>query len=158
MSKAFPVAKDLFLQSADTEFQFRLKPPPAGKFLKTPKVKGTLNGEAVEFPQTSSKGWTEPGNTLYYLWLTLADGRTGWITSDPETPFVDGFDLTTVEGQTKRTDPPRSLMLGETAPETRRLSGFKASWAMKKSAEPVVESTETPAEGEQPKKSKKAKK
>ena len=155
MSKAFPVAKDVFIKNATTgvDHQFRLKPPPTGKFAKTPKVACYLDGNAVSFPQTSSKGWTAPGATLYYLWLELADGRTGWVTSELETPFVDGMEFTVAEGQATRTDPKRALLDGADSPEVRRLAGFKAAWAAKQAANPEPVATE----GEKPKKAKKSK-
>jgi len=155
MSKAFPVAKDVFIKNATTgvEHQFRLKPPPQGKFAKTPKIACSLDGVSTEFPQTSSKGWTAPGATLYYLWLTLADGRTGWITSEPESPFLPGMELTVAEGQATRTDPKRALLEGEASPEYRRLSGFKATWDAKKAANPAP----APVEGDKSKKAKKSK-
>ena len=156
MSKAFPVAKDVFIrESSGTEYQFRLKAPPLGKFAKTPKVAVFLDGVAVEFPQTSSKGWTAPGATLYYLWLELADGRTGWITSDPEEAFISQLSFSVVEGQTTRADPKRALLDGADSPEARRLVGFKAAWSAKQAALSVVEG-EVVAEAA-PKKSKKSK-
>jgi hypothetical protein len=146
MSKAFPVAKDVFLASAETEYQFRLKPLPASNFAKAKKVAGTLNGVAVTFPTTNSKGWTPDDSILYYLWVTLPDGRTGWITSDYGVPFVDGFALETKEGETKRADPVRKLKDGPDSPEARRLAGFKSAWeAKKKAAEAVAAETEPEA-------------
>lgn len=158
MSKAFPVLKTHFIRNAETgaEYQFRLK-PMAG-FAKATKVKATLNGAEQLAPTTSSKGWTEAGATLYYLWLTLPSGETGWITSDPEQPFTDGLALEVVEGQTERKDPERKLLTGEAAPNFRRLQGFKAALEAKKAAPatPAAEEEMGPPEpaAEEPKKGK----
>ena len=148
MSKAFPLAKNVFLKVDDengAEFAIRLKPRPASNFAKAKTVAVELDGVAVAFPTTNSKGWTPDESILYYLWVVLPDGTTGWITSDYGVPFVVGTKFVTVEGETKRADPVRVLLSGESAPETRRLAGFKAAWAAKKSA------PSTPAaEGEAP--------
>jgi hypothetical protein len=145
MSKAFPVANDVFLKSGDAEYAFRLKPLPAGRFAKAKTVAVTINGADFLAPTTNSKGWTPDESILYYLWITLPDGRTGWITSDYGVPFVAGAAFTVVEGQTTRKDPERVLLSGDDSPETRRLKGFKAAWEAKKLAAPVAaEGEETP--------------
>lgn len=160
MSKAFPVLKTHFIRNAETgaNFQFRLK-PMAG-FAKAARVKVTLNGVEQLAPVTSSKGWTEAGATLYYLWLTLPGSETGWITSDPEQPFVDGLALELVEGQSDRTDPERKLLTGEAAPNYRRLQGFKAALEAKKTAPatPAAEAEQQPEPAAEQPKGKKGKK
>lgn len=159
MSKSFPLSTSVFVRNTATgaEYGFRLKPLPAGKFAKAPKVGVTVNGAEVSAPTTNSKGWTEPGATLHYLWLTAPDGAHGWITSDPEAPFAAGDSFEFVEGQTKRADPERKLLSGPEAPNARRLAGFTAAWAAKKAATPAAteptegsEPTEPPTEGSEP--------
>ena len=138
MSKAFPVAKDVFIRDDNgAEYQFRLKPLPAGRFGKAKRLSVEIDGAVAEYPTTNSKGWTPDDSILYYLWLTLPDGRTGWITSDYGRPFVSGTRFSVVEGQTERKDPERVLLTGDGSPEARRLAGFKAAWEAKKAAQPT---------------------
>lgn len=110
--------------------QFKFTPFALPK--KAPKVgKVLIDGKEVEFQTTNNKGFTKPDTVINYIWVTLPNGDTGYITLDynVEAMTYVGKDFTLKDGTASRKDParvPKDATVGED-----RIKKFKETQAKK---------------------------
>ena len=91
-----------------------------------------IDGLATPFQVTSNKGFTVEGKIINYSWLTLPDGKMGYITHDYETTPVAGVRYTLHEGKANRANPervPKDDVVG-----AQRVEKFKTTMSTRKAA------------------------
>jgi hypothetical protein len=128
-----------------TEFQFT-RFTMIKKAAKTPGGDFQINLDGNDLPawSTSSKGWAADDASIDYIWATLPDGTTGYITLDynKAASDYDGHQFVTGEGKASRADPVRTPRKPDV--EEARKQKFKEAMAAKAAAAPTTEPSADP--------------
>ena len=130
---AIPKAPSLYLQMGETQYKFTRFPLPK-KANKAPEGELTIYVDNVPVPAwtTASKGWAAEDATIEYIWATLSNGATGYLTCDYGQPALEFSDVnfTSGEGKANREDPKR--VPRDAAKDAARIAQFQAAMAAKK--------------------------
>ena len=110
------------------EFALTLSPLPGNRLPKRAgSTKLELDGAETLAPVTSNKGWAkDPSLVLEYIWITLPDGKSYYLTLDYAEKAEAVKDLSVVEGTGPK---PAARVTSAKETEAARIAKFKETWA-----------------------------
>jgi len=131
---AIPKNPSLYLQAeGGTQYKFTRFPLPK-KAHKTPEGEFTIVVDGQELPvwTTASKGWAAEDASIEYVWATLPNRISGYLTCDynVEAKTFSGYNFILGEGKANRDDPKR--VPRDVEKDKARIVAFQTSMAAKK--------------------------
>lgn len=113
-------------------FSLVLSPLPGNRLpKKAPLVPVILNGSPFSAPVTSNKGWAKPDAILEYLWVTLDDGKSYYLTLEPmeKAASLASAEIATADGAGPKPPARVSKLDANGKPaDLERVAKFRATW------------------------------